>query len=258
MLIDWFTVVAQIINFLILVWLMKRYLYKPILNAIDQREKSISAAIADSEAKKVAAQKEHDEFDRKNKEFDQSQKTRTDKAVAAAKALGDKLNTDAKSTADQLKAKLQKSIEDEGNQLRDSIGRRAQNEIFAIARKTLSDLAGVGLEEKIVEAFVRQLQELSEAAKTQLISGTDAQKSAAIVRSAFDLKPDQRVILKAAIEKQLGPNVGVSFETKPDLIGGIEMALGGQKISWAIADYLQSLESKVLEVPKPSSAAHGA
>jgi F-type H+-transporting ATPase subunit b len=244
MLIDWFTVVAQIINFLILVWLMKRYLYKPILNAIDQREKSISAAIADSEAKKVAAQKEHDEFDRKNKEFDQSQKTRTDKAVAAAKALGDKLNTDAKSTADQLKAKLQKSIEDEGNQLRDSIGRRAQNEIFAIARKTLSDLAGVGLEEKIVEAFVRQLQELSEAAKTQLISGTDA--------------PDQRVILKAAIEKQLGPNVGVSFETKPDLIGGIEMALGGQKISWAIADYLQSLESKVLEVPKPSSAAHGA
>jgi len=40
MLIDWFTVVAQVINFLILVWLMKRFLYKPILNAIAAREAS--------------------------------------------------------------------------------------------------------------------------------------------------------------------------------------------------------------------------
>ena len=37
--INWFTVIAQLVNFLILVWLMKRFLYKPILNAIDEREK---------------------------------------------------------------------------------------------------------------------------------------------------------------------------------------------------------------------------
>jgi F-type H+-transporting ATPase subunit b len=42
MLIDWFTVGAQTLNFLILVWLMKRFLYKPILNAIDTREKRIA------------------------------------------------------------------------------------------------------------------------------------------------------------------------------------------------------------------------
>ena len=43
MLIDWFTVSAQAVNFLILVWLMKRYLYQPILVAIDAREKRIAA-----------------------------------------------------------------------------------------------------------------------------------------------------------------------------------------------------------------------
>ena len=42
MLIDWFTVGAQALNFLILVWLMKRFLYKPILHAIDAREKRIA------------------------------------------------------------------------------------------------------------------------------------------------------------------------------------------------------------------------
>jgi F-type H+-transporting ATPase subunit b len=43
MLIDWFTVAAQIVNFLILVWLLKHFLYKPILDAIDAREKRIAA-----------------------------------------------------------------------------------------------------------------------------------------------------------------------------------------------------------------------
>ena len=42
MLIDWFTVAAQALNFLILVWLMKRFLYKPILHAIDAREERIA------------------------------------------------------------------------------------------------------------------------------------------------------------------------------------------------------------------------
>ena len=51
MLIDWFTVGAQALNFLILVWLMKHFLYKPILNAIDAREKLIATELADAAAK---------------------------------------------------------------------------------------------------------------------------------------------------------------------------------------------------------------
>jgi len=70
MLIDWFTVGAQTLNFLILVWLMKRFLYKPIIDAIDAREKRIAAELADADAKRAEAQKERDEFQHKNEEFD--------------------------------------------------------------------------------------------------------------------------------------------------------------------------------------------
>ena len=56
MLIDWFTVGAQIVNFLILVWLLKRFLYKPILDAIDAREKRIAAELADADTKKAEAE----------------------------------------------------------------------------------------------------------------------------------------------------------------------------------------------------------
>jgi len=67
MLIDWFTIAAQALNFLILVWLMKRFLYKPILNAIDAREQRIARELADADAKKAEAQKEREVFKGKNK-----------------------------------------------------------------------------------------------------------------------------------------------------------------------------------------------
>ena len=71
MLIDWFTVVAQAVNFIILVWLLKHFLYKPILDAIDAREKRIEMELAAADAKKAEALKERDTFLRKNEAFDE-------------------------------------------------------------------------------------------------------------------------------------------------------------------------------------------
>ncbi len=53
--IDWITVVAQLLNFLVLVWLLKRFLYRPILDGIDAREVEISTRMAEAtEARKKA------------------------------------------------------------------------------------------------------------------------------------------------------------------------------------------------------------
>src|SRR5580700_4764336 len=105
MLIDWFTVGAQALNFLILVWLMKRFLYKPILNAIDAREKRIAAELADADAKKTEAKKERDDFQHKNEEFDKQRATLLAKATDEAKTERQRLLDEARKTADDLAAK---------------------------------------------------------------------------------------------------------------------------------------------------------
>ena len=84
MLIDWFTIVAQALNFLILVWLLKRFLYKPILHAIDEREKRIAAELANADKNKAEAQKERDEFQHKNEEFDRERAALLSKATDEA------------------------------------------------------------------------------------------------------------------------------------------------------------------------------
>jgi F-type H+-transporting ATPase subunit b len=57
-LIDWFTVGAQLLNFIILVWLMKRFLYQPVLDAIAAREQKIAAQLADVAAAKAQAHRQ--------------------------------------------------------------------------------------------------------------------------------------------------------------------------------------------------------
>ena len=71
MLIDWFTVGAQALNFVILVWLMKRFLYKPILGAIDAREIRIARELANADTKEAEARSQVDEFRHRNEKFDQ-------------------------------------------------------------------------------------------------------------------------------------------------------------------------------------------
>ena len=96
MLIDWFTVVAQVVNFLILVWLLKRFLYRPILNAIDAREKRIATELADADAKKAEAIKERDEFQHKNEEFDRQRAALLSQATDEAKAERQRLLDEAR------------------------------------------------------------------------------------------------------------------------------------------------------------------
>ena len=147
--INWFTVVAQAINFLILVWLLKRFLYKPILHAIDEREKGIAAQLAEAEAKKAEAQKERDDFQHKNEVFDQERAALLKKATDEAKAERQRLLDEARKDADALRAKRQEALRNEQQNLSQEIIRWTQKEVFAVTRKTLADLATTSLEERM-------------------------------------------------------------------------------------------------------------
>jgi F-type H+-transporting ATPase subunit b len=251
MLIDWFTVAAQAINFLILVWLMKRFLYKPVLNAIDEREKRIAAELANADAKQAEAQKEHDEFQQKNTEFDQQRAALLSKAAGEAQAERQRLLDEARKAADAASSKRQESLRAEEQNLHQAISRRTQTEVFAIARKTLSDLATVSLEERLGEVFTRRLREMNGSTKDALGKALQASSDPGVVRSTFDLPADQRAAIQNALNETFSAEVRVRYETTPELIGGIELTASGQKLAWSIADYLASMEQGVDELLKP-------
>jgi F-type H+-transporting ATPase subunit b len=250
MLIDWFTVGAQALNFIILVGLLKRFLYKPILNAVDARENRIAAELADANAKKAEAQKERDEFQHKNEEFDRERAALLSKAMDEAKTERQRLLDGARKAADALSAKRQEALRSDAKTLSQAIRRRTQQEVFAIARKALTDLATASLEERMSEAFTRRLLTIDGKAKEGIAAALKTASEPAVVLSAFDLPEAQRAAIKEALNETFSAEVHVQFETAPDLISGIEITMNGQKIAWSIADYLASLEKGVDELLK--------
>ena len=250
MLIDWFTVGAQALNFLILVWLMKRFLYKPILNAIATREKLIAAELADAAAKKAEAQKDRDDFQHKNEEFEKQRGVLMTKATDDAKAERQRLLDEARKAADALGAKREEALQRDARNLNQAIARRTQEEVFAISRKALADLATTSLEERMGEVFTRRLRELDGKAKDTLGAALRTAPGPAVVSSAFGLPPEERAKIQNAINETFSADVTLRFETAPELVSGIELSANGQKVGWSIADYLGSLKDGVGELLK--------
>lgn len=257
MLIDWFTVGAQLLNFLILAWLLKRFLYRPILNALDAREERIAAELASADAKKVEALRERDEFRSKNDAFDQQRAAMLSQAAEEVKAERQRLLDQAREAVDTLRAHGMQSLARDTHNLQQAIRRRTGQEVFAIARKALADLATTSLEERAGEVFMGRLRDLNDEERGRFASALKSAGGSAVIRSAFKLPEAQRAAIQNTLNETFAAEVRVTFETAPDLITGIELSTNGQKIAWSIAHYLTSLEEGVAELVNAQVMAEG-
>jgi F-type H+-transporting ATPase subunit b len=247
-LLDWFTVGAQALNFLILVWLLKRFLYKPILAAIDAREQRIAKELTDAAAKQAEAQKQRDEFQHKNDELSRQRAALLSQATEAANAERQRLIDAARQAADAISAGREEALRSDFQNLNQTLRARTQQEVFAIARQVLSDLATASLDACMVDTFTHRLRDMDAQAKAVLAEAIRKSAEPALVRSAFDLPSDQRAAIQNALNETFSAEIQIRFQTAPELVAGIELASNGQKLAWNIVDYLGSLEQSAGEV----------
>jgi F-type H+-transporting ATPase subunit b len=253
--INWFTVIAQVINFLILVWLLKKFLYKPILDAIDEREKKIAAQIKDAEDKKAAATTLQTDLTKKTNDFDQQKKALMDKATAEANTEKDKLLEKARSDASDLQAKLANAAKENQHSQNLAIAQKTQQEVLAITKKALAEIASVSLDEQSANTFVKRLNESDDEEKKQFVDAFKSNSNAILVRSAFDMPAEQQQKINTAVETILGIKTKLQFKTTPDLISGVELTTNGYKLAWSFSGYLDSLEKNIAEKMEQPEAA---
>jgi F-type H+-transporting ATPase subunit b len=255
-LIDWFTVAAQTLNFLILVWLMKRVLYRPIMNAIEARDKLVAAQLTDAAAREGSAQKAEEEFKRRNLEFDRDRAMLMGKAVEAARTENTRLTEAARVTAESLRNGQRVSLENEAADFTRASGRRISEGFFVLARRALRDLASTGLEEQVGAVFCRRLRAMNAADRSALGAAIDAVRDSVEIRSAFELPSSVRASLQIAIDETFGHPVALCFAVTSELIVGIELTAGGRRVGWSLDEYLQALQRSVGDgLPKTAIAA---
>lgn len=255
MLIDWFTVLAQIVNFLILVALLKHFLYGRILRAMDERERKIEAQYL--EARNQAQEAEHaiETHRKQTLELKEQRQALLAQAQQEAEALRKKLVEEAREEVGVIRRKWVESLEQEKIAFLQALRGRTAREVFHIARSVLKDLGHVSLEHHMAKVFLQKLRALDEAQWHDISESLGNGANADImIRTTFELPEEIQQHILEVVQHHLIQQPPVHFETTPELMGGIELKVPGYSVGWSFAHYLDALElelSKALEDLSP-------
>lgn len=239
--IDWFILSAQIINFLVLVWLLKRFLYGRIIKAMDDREAKIAARLDDAAATRAAAEGEASAYRAKNREIESRRDELLRDAEDEAARLRQGLVEDTRTELAALRDTEREAMDLEWRRLAEDLGVRVGRSSLDVSRRLLKDLSSVELEGELIKVFLSRLAALPESERESVSQGIRTGDPNVVVRTAFRMGPEQRESLATALRESLDERAEVTFEVEPDLVLGIEADAHTHRFSWNVAEYLVEL-----------------
>ncbi|QDG50422.1 F0F1 ATP synthase subunit B [Persicimonas caeni] len=243
--IDWFTTAAQVVNFLVLVWLLKRFLYKPVIDAMDAREERIAGRLEQAEKREEEASEEAQHLEAERDSFARQQKERMDALERELAEERKRLLEEAREEVAAAKQEWLDALERDQEGLLREFRQRAETRLFGILRHVLADVADSDLEERTISVFLERFASLEEAERLALTPTGHDGAPKVHVRTAFELDDAQRAHLRDALKRSLTPDLEVDFGEDEALIAGIELRLDGRKFGWSLSDYLDGLEEEL-------------
>ena len=246
MLINWFTVIAQIVNFLILVVLLKYLLYNRIIKAMDERERKIQLHLKEAEEKEQAAEQEAQSLREKNRDFDEKREYMLAQAKKEADARRKELIQEARQAATNLRLVWQEAVRREKESFVLNLRKMAATQAYSITRKAFEDLADAEPEERMVDVFLARIQKIKKKERDALVASIKEAGNEVVIQSAFEITSKMRKKVTQALHRHLSGEIAPRYETTPDLIMGIELKTRGRKIAWNLRHYLDTMEENAL------------
>jgi F-type H+-transporting ATPase subunit b len=255
--IDWLTVTAQIVNFLVLVWLLQRFLYKPITSAMRRRETRIEERLAEARKTREEAEDEVKHLKRQQADLE------ADRAAILEAARDE---------AGQLRARLEAQIRDEMEERRKiwsdhlaegrdaivaSLQRQAGHQIFEITRRVLADYADSDLADRVVSTFVQRLDTLDDATRGKMTETAAQEGERALIETGAVLDSAAKARITRAVHRVLSTDLEVAYGEDPDLVLGVRLTLGDHSVEWSAMRYLDRLQVELGELIDASSQAAG-
>lgn len=244
MLIDWFTVAAQVVNFLILVFLLKHFLYDRIVEAMDKREERIRNRLDEARSKKQDADQEAESLRKERSELEKKREDLLTQAREDADAEKRRLVGEAREQVEAMRRDWQEAVSREKSAFTRDLRELAAREVFAICRRALQDLSDAEVEEQMVRVFLERLAGLGDRERDAMKEAARAGENRCTVRSRFDMPSGLEQKVTREIHEQLDAEIEVAFETDGTLPPGIELRMKGRKLGWGFDEYLNRLEER--------------
>lgn len=244
--IDWFTFIAQIVNFLILVALLRHFLYKPVMRAMDKREEKIASRLEEGRRAKEEAEEEKAALRQEREELEKKRRQGLEDAEQEARERREALLDEARQEVEETREAWRRSVEEDSEAFLEDLRQKAGEEILSVLRSALQDLSGRALEDRIIEVFEERLRKLEDGEKDKIRAAAAKSEGGLRISSAFELPEKRRERLRTALDEALDSPGEVRFETEADTLCGLELHTDGWKAGWSLDTYLDRLEERLL------------
>ncbi|MEI4196856.1 F0F1 ATP synthase subunit delta [Roseovarius sp. E0-M6] len=245
--IDWLTTAAQIVNFLVLIWLLQRFLYRPITKAMRRRETRIEDRLAEARSARDEAEDEAERLKEERRELEESREEKLEEARAKAEDLRDELETKVKKDMEEKRATWQRNLEEERESFVRNLRRRAGAQIIDVTQRVLRDFADTDLSERIATTFVARLGALDEDT-TKRLSNAAAKADGASVATGHTLGSATRGKITRALHETLETDIPVEYSEDEDVLLGLRLKIGEQTAEWSAGRHLDRLEATIGEI----------
>jgi F-type H+-transporting ATPase subunit b len=249
MLVDWFIVVAQIVNFLILMGLLRWFLYKPVLSVMGKRKAAIQRNWQEAEQRQEEAKAELADYRRQREQLEAEKESWLDEARREVQEERQRAMEQMRHDLQEQRQRWREDLEREREATLERIGARLLEQVQALARRALTDLASVDLEEQVIARFLERVEQLEPQRREALLGALEEDSGGARLRTGFGMGDERRETLRRRLAACLPPldGKGLVFEQEPELLCGIELRTSTEMIGWTLAEYLTDLEHSLSE-----------
>lgn len=243
--IDLFTLIAQIVNFVVLLVLLRVFLYRPIQRVMRQREQRIADEHAAAEEAREEAEARAEELRRERETFEEERRERLAEVEREAEELREERLAEVREEAGEARERWREALERERDELAGEVREGAAAVLTDALERGWRELADEELQTRALEVFAGKLRELDEEERTALADRARAGDLA--FATAFEATDEQReTLLRAVREALLGDDEDAApeaeFERDPELIAGVTLRAGDLRVGWTVRARLDDLE----------------
>lgn len=248
MLIDWFTTIAQVGNFLLLVFLLRHFLYGPIIKAMDKREQKIARRLEDAESSRQEAEEKKRQFEEESAQLRQQKELVLGEAKKQAESERQQRRQEMERHFAEMEQHWRGDLAKQQQTFIDELARRTTEQVLLTASRALQDLAGQDLQERMIEIFINRLKRLDEKKMQRLRHSLAKENPSVTITAVFELKSAAKEQLTRALHEVFDSRVAVLYVRDEELLAGVKLDSGNDVVAWNLEEYIAGLRKEIARV----------
>jgi F-type H+-transporting ATPase subunit b len=233
---------VQIFNFLIILVVLRAWVYKPIINLLDKRKVTIAQGIEDA---RIAGEARANAEQEANRIVAEAQarggdivREATERAEVAAREVEEEARADAAKARD---AALEQVKEERDRILSDLRGQVASL-AMAVSQKLISETLDEHRQRSLIDEFFSGVKE----GRVTVLEGQALVGMSAEVVSALPLTPQEQDRVKQEVLSKVGSQATVSFRVDPTILGGLIIRVGDKVLDASVSGQLATLRQSLV------------